>query len=420
MKLTLDMMRDVVTRKNDSLQGHPFTIQEKGEHGIVVFNYAYAHPTLFDGPDGELLRECRGLIFSESGELLSRPYHKFFNVGEHPESKLDVLPFQDRHFILEKMDGSMIRPLFLDKGLVFASKAGPTEVSAQVDDWTKSRDNYRVFSRHMLARGWTPIFEWCSRRMRIVIDYPVDRLVLTGIRVNETGEYLPYETMCQWAATDGIEVVKAYDLDIASDVSAFVDHVKTLDDLEGYVLRWCEQGLMAKIKADEYLRFHRSLDVVKSEKKLMAIIMDGTLDDITSTMMGQGDGTMMLRDQDKEAVLSFQDKVLSSMQVLADELARLVSVEYDALRITSSRDPAAAKKEFAAVAKGHRCQGILFKLWAAIEKGQDGDLPDLAFELMKNTVAQKVGRLDEVRYLFGDLNWGDYHAGLNPETIEED
>jgi hypothetical protein len=36
----------------------------------------------------------------------------------------------------------------------------------------------------------TPIFEWCSRNQRIVVDYPEDMLVLTAVRDNIEGVYI--------------------------------------------------------------------------------------------------------------------------------------------------------------------------------------------------------------------------------------
>lgn len=408
MKLTLTSMRDAVQRKNASLKGNPFTVKEKEEHGIVVFNYAFAHPGLFDGPDGPLLRECRGVIFSDEGELLSRPYHKFFNVGEHAESKLDALPFEDDHHILEKMDGSMLRPIMLDKGMVFGTKAGPTDVSAQVDHWAKSHDHYLSFCRHCISKDWTPIFEWCSRKMRIVIDYPVDRLVLTGIRVNDTGEYLSYLKMNRLAFAYEIEIVTAYDLDIGADVGAFVQHVSDLDDLEGYVLRWSDRGLMAKIKADEYLRLHRTLDILKSEKTLVGLIVDGTLDDATPR----------LRDVDADAVRDFQDKVMTGLQATAKELAELAAKEHARIKGEGYSTKVAKKRFSVEVAKGHPAQGILFKLWAGIDKDIE-DLEGLALSQLKSTIQKKVGRLDEVRHLFGDLRWDDYRAGLQAEPSQE-
>lgn len=53
-----------------------------------------------------ILRECRGLIFdSESGELLSRPYHKFFNVGEKVDIHPNSIDLSQHHVVLEKLDG---------------------------------------------------------------------------------------------------------------------------------------------------------------------------------------------------------------------------------------------------------------------------------------------------------------------------
>jgi len=55
-------------------------------------------------------RECRGLIFdAKTGELLSRRFHKFFNINEKEESMLEnMTDLSGGHIILEKLDGSMI------------------------------------------------------------------------------------------------------------------------------------------------------------------------------------------------------------------------------------------------------------------------------------------------------------------------
>lgn len=38
-----------------------------------------------------------------------------------------------------------------------------------------------------MDEDYTPIFEWCSPRSRIVLDYETDLMVLTGLRSNATG-----------------------------------------------------------------------------------------------------------------------------------------------------------------------------------------------------------------------------------------
>jgi tRNA splicing ligase len=56
--------------------------------------------------EAAMRRECRGLVFDNvTGELLSRPYHKFFNVNEKPETHVNKVNLATPHVILEKLDG---------------------------------------------------------------------------------------------------------------------------------------------------------------------------------------------------------------------------------------------------------------------------------------------------------------------------
>ena len=63
---------------------------------------------------GIIRHECRGIIFDKEGNIMSRPFHKFFNVNELKETKEAVIENSIRekaHVIMEIMDGSMIKGL---------------------------------------------------------------------------------------------------------------------------------------------------------------------------------------------------------------------------------------------------------------------------------------------------------------------
>ena len=50
----------------------------------------------------KIRRECRGMIFdTATGNLISRPYHKFFNVGEREETDINKINLQVPHIVLE-------------------------------------------------------------------------------------------------------------------------------------------------------------------------------------------------------------------------------------------------------------------------------------------------------------------------------
>jgi hypothetical protein len=110
----------------------------------LVFTYTvptgHSFPPLLDAEDEvmrrrlRVLRECRGLIMSADGStVLSRRYHKFFNVSEHAETRSQTCAplTEDNHVLLEKLDGSMIAPwIHPHTGeLVWATKMGINPVA---------------------------------------------------------------------------------------------------------------------------------------------------------------------------------------------------------------------------------------------------------------------------------------------------
>jgi RNA ligase len=87
-----------------------FVVAEKD--GYTVINYVVAMADTFHMEDandlgGAIRRECRGLIFDADGNLMSRPFHKFFNVNERDETQSHAVDMTSEHVIMEKMDGSI-------------------------------------------------------------------------------------------------------------------------------------------------------------------------------------------------------------------------------------------------------------------------------------------------------------------------
>ncbi len=79
-----------------------FIVAER--EGYTVVNYVVAmadtfnmYPAGYDGSlstydlGGAMRRECRGLIFGDDGHLMSRPFHKFFNINERMKPKHTLL-----------------------------------------------------------------------------------------------------------------------------------------------------------------------------------------------------------------------------------------------------------------------------------------------------------------------------------------
>ena len=170
-----------------------FIIAER-PYGKII-NYVVAMADTFDmaGPEdlgAAIRRECRGLKFYPDGTIAARAFHKFFNMGEREETQPHRIDFSRDHTIMTKLDGSMIHPMKVGDRIRWMSKMGITDVALQAEEFIFINTKYLSFASWCIENQLTPIFEWCSRKQKIVIDYPEDSLTLLAVRHNITGEYL--------------------------------------------------------------------------------------------------------------------------------------------------------------------------------------------------------------------------------------
>jgi len=221
-----------------------------------------------------LRRECRGLIFDSEGALISRRYHKFFNVNERDETQMSNIDWTRPHRILEKLDGSMISPILVRGNLRWTTKMGITDVAMQAEVHVAMRPVYVDFALQCIKDGFTPIFEWCSRASRIVLDYAEDQLVLTGVRVNRSGEYMDYRLMVGLAKYWHLPVVQAHE--ITEDL---INTIAKWEGSEGVVVRF-NDGHMVKVKAEWYVIRHKSKEAITREKNVIEYIVNDRVDDV--------------------------------------------------------------------------------------------------------------------------------------------
>jgi RNA ligase len=260
------------------IEGKPEFIHVKKD-GYSVINYTHmssdTFPTVINVDDVEarMLRECRGLVFGSDGKVISRRYQKFFNFGERSDTIVDL---SKSHVVLEKLDGSMISPILIDGGIRWISKMGITDTSMQAETFAADKPDYIDFAKHCIGLEWTPIFEWCSRSQRIVLDYPVDKLVLTAVRRNHSGGYMSHGMMEYWTP-ESIPVVKSHDLSCAS-IEEVALTIRAIEGSEGVVIRF-DDGHMVKVKSEWYVTQHRAKADISSERHAVKIILEGLLDD---------------------------------------------------------------------------------------------------------------------------------------------
>ena len=362
-----------------------FRVIEKDWYTVI--NYAVAFEETFKWEDSDpvssvIRRECRGLIFNQEGELISRPYHKFFNVGEKEETQLNKVNLYEPHVVLEKLDGSMIRPIPTPEGFRLATKAGITDVAMNAEVFVADKPHYSTFIHKCLQKGTTPLFEWCSRKNRIVVDYPEDQLILTGIRYNDIGSYVSYRVMKNYASAWNIPVVKAVDGLAVQNIDLFVKQVREWDDGEGIVLRF-DTGHMVKVKADDYVLRHKSKDSISQEKNVLQTILDDAVDDLVP----------LLTPEDAQRVQEFQNAFWLSVDDLASEMADLYNAG-----ITMYPD----KKDFAVEFVQKKILDIHAPIMYAMKNGK-GSRAAIIDMIGKSLSTQT--KIDQNRWLWGFLKW---------------
>lgn len=360
-----------------------FKVSEKEEYTVINYAVAFEETFKWDHTDpvgSAIRRECRGITFDKQGNIICRKYHKFFNVGEKEDTQINKINLYEPHVVLEKLDGSLIAAQPESDKFVLTTKAGVTDIAQQAEQFIREKSEYAEFISAMLESGMTPLFEWCSNKNRIVISYPEDQLILTGIRNMTKGNYLPYFNMVELAENWNIPVVKAVNGLSVQNIELFVKQVREWDDGEGVVLRFLS-GHMVKVKADDYVLRHKTKDQISLEKNVIATILDDSVDDLIP----------LLTTEDAKRLEEFQHAFWLGLEDVATDI-------HDTYKqIDRGQD----QKEFATMAVPSllpQYQPFMFKL----RKGFS--VKDLMIEQIRKSLGSQ-NKIDNVRWLFGNIKW---------------
>ncbi len=196
-----------------------FVVIDKGDYTVI--DYVYQDKDTFDNPD---LMECRGIKFDKDGLILARPFRKFFNYGEQGSG----LPIHRSHVITEKVDGSMIHPVYLNGKIYLHTRKGHTDVAKKAERHVLSSPDieYQKFCSHMMTSGWTPIFEYIGPDNRIVLRYDDPSLVLLACRHIVEGNILSRDSL--------VDVAESYNVPMVQPPSYMTEDTE-IDDVDEFI-----------------------------------------------------------------------------------------------------------------------------------------------------------------------------------------
>lgn len=210
--------------------------------------YNYTEEVQFKNRWNRITLACRGLILNQkTGEVIARPWEKFFNFGQMDNRIDSDAPVE----VTDKMDGSL--------GILYRRPDGQHAIatrgsfaSEQAAHGTEVlEEEYLVWINQNAVDEYTFLFEIIYPDNRIVCDYDgMDDLVLLGAVHNEQGYYVGPGAaggLLNWHGP----VTEVWHFDRFVDALSFPDR----KGKEGVVIR--SGNKIVKLKQADYVELHR-------------------------------------------------------------------------------------------------------------------------------------------------------------------
>ena len=254
----------------DKMVADGYVSKRKHDHADL-FIYNYTNNTQFEGKWNEITLQCRGLILDNNGNVVARPFQKFFNLDEYNSPMLSNVPTNESFEVYEKLDGSLgilywlnDKPHISTRGSFHSNQAQRAQKILE-EKYSHCTEN--------LDRSKTYLLEIIYPENRIVVDYgKQEKLVLLAIIDNDTG-------LDSCLVDVGFPLVKTYNGIKDYNSLSKLDR----DNFEGFVIKF-QSGFRAKIKLAEYVRLHRILTNISNKSIWECLRYGNDLDEIINNV----------------------------------------------------------------------------------------------------------------------------------------
>lgn len=221
--------------------------------------YNYTAKAQYDRMWNETTLACRGLICNDAGDVVARPFSKFFNLEQ-----IESLP-NESFRVYEKYDGSL--------GILYWMNGEPfiaTRGSFDSEQALRATAMLRAFDTAQLNRDYTYLFEIIYPENRVVVNYGSwCGLVLLAVIETKSGNEMPIHL-------DGEPVFAQFPTATLLQGVHSVSELKQLkrSNSEGFVVHF-SGGARVKVKMDEYVRLHKLLTGISEKMILEEYLMTG-------------------------------------------------------------------------------------------------------------------------------------------------
>lgn len=211
--------------------------------------YEYTAKAMFEREWNSVTMKTRGLIVNwDTGDILARPFDKFFNYGEPSQLDQVRLELGDEVEVYDKMDGSLGILYRRPDGFLAVATKGSFH-SEQADWATKEIRKYMTTHFHEDEMTW--LFEIIYKDNRIVVTYDFEGLVLLGARDIEYGDTFAPDELLDWKGRKTTHF-RYKTLREALEASP-------RPNAEGFVVYLPEFDVRVKIKQEDYLKLHKTV-----------------------------------------------------------------------------------------------------------------------------------------------------------------
>ncbi|MCK9596258.1 hypothetical protein M0R19_03700 [Candidatus Pacearchaeota archaeon] len=285
---------------------------------------------------------CRGLVIDNKGNIVSRPFKKFFNYEELSKESIDKYSHM-KYEVYEKIDGSFIeifkyngKNIISTRGTFFSSQA----LLAKEIFERKINETF-----DFIKEGKTYCFELIHPTNRIVVNYgDIEDLILLSIIDVKTGKEESYSGLFK-------EVPCIFSVVNRFDFSELVNDIKDLKKFEtknkeGFVLKF-EDNYRIKLKFDEYVRLHRIAYNFSNKVIWECLRNNSSLEELKKNLPEE---SYTWFEKTKDDLIARYNDILCEVKKEFNDIIQKVSDIND-------------KKEFALYAVKSKYKGILFNIY---------------------------------------------------------
>ncbi|GAA0720808.1 2'-5' RNA ligase [Dactylosporangium roseum] len=328
MSLHLDELCDPALLADMASGGY---VRAQRHPSLPLLIYNYTEKAQYEGVWNGATLACRGLVVSAAtGEVLARPFTKFFNHDQPGAPELDL---DGPVIVTDKADGSL--------GVLFPTPDGwaiATRGSFDSEQARHATQTWRTRYAHRFTPppGRTVLFEIIYPANRIVLDYAgLDDLVLLGAVDIATGRSHAPSAVPDWPGP----VVESFGYSTFAEALAAPPRANR----EGLVVHFTGPDTRLKIKYAEYVRLHRIVTGLNARVVWEAIV-NGELDELLEPL--------------PDEFHAWATGIAASLRAEVDELAAGVEASFAAA--LSGLPDGWARRDFAAAVARHPMRACLF------------------------------------------------------------